>query len=279
MDSEYNGVARLDSPEDPLRGATMPEIDLSDLSTQWSNIFRAREAEGDAGAAARNALLLRYHEVVLRYLRAALRDEHAINHVCSNFSVRILEADRFLQTANPRRGRFRDYLKAVLRHMVTDYYREQQREHKQLEKLPRTDAENVESDSKQTEEDQRFLTCWRQELINWMWQELERVERRTGQPYAVLMRLQTQQPDLRSSQLAELLSVECQRPFTAAGVRQLLHRGRELVGDLLVAEVARSLQVDCGDPDGAARVEQELIELGLLFSYCKKALERCRAER
>lgn len=252
----------------------MNPTDLTELSTQWSNIFRAREAEGDAAAAARNALLLRYHEVVLRYLRSELRDEHAVNQVCSNFAVRVLEADRFLQAADPRRGRFRDYLKAVLRHMVSDYFREQQRERKQLEKLPRPDAENVESDAQGAEENQRFLSCWRQELINWMWEALERVERRTGQPYATLMRIQTQQPELHSGPLAELLSAECQRPFTAAGVRQLLHRGRELAGQLLVAEVARSLQVDAGDPEGGERVEQELIELGLLFSYCKKALQR-----
>jgi hypothetical protein len=62
-------------------------------------------------------------------------------------------------------------------------------------------------------------------------------------------------------------------------VRQLIHRGRELFGDLLVGEVARSLQVAPAEPAGADRVEEELIELGLLFSYCKAALERCRGRR
>jgi DNA-directed RNA polymerase specialized sigma24 family protein len=249
----------------------MDAINLTELSTQWSNIFRAREAEGDAAATARNALLLRYHEVVLRYLRTELRDEHAVHQVCSNFAVRILETDRFLQAADPRRGRFRDYLKVVLRHMIADHYRQQQRE-RNREKLTPFDHEIVESRPAQEEEDQNFLRCWRQELVNRMWEALEEVESRTGQPYAVLMRLQTRHPDVRSPQLAELLSAECQRPFTAVAVRQLLHRGRELVGELLVAEVAVSLQIDAGDPEGAARVEQEMIELEMLFSYCKKAL-------
>jgi hypothetical protein len=110
-------------------------------------------------------------------------------------------------------------------------------------------------------------------------QALEQVERRTGQPYATLLRLQTEHPELRSAQLAEQLSARLHRPFTAAGVRQLNHRGRELAGDLLVAEVARSLQVDPDDPEGAARVEQEMIDLGLLFSYCKQVLERRRSRR
>jgi RNA polymerase sigma factor (sigma-70 family) len=251
----------------------MNPINLTDLSTQWSNIFRAREAEGDAAAMARNALVMRYHEVVLRYLRSELRDEHAVHHLASNFAVRILETDRLLQAADPQRGRFRDYLKAVLRHMISDYYRHQQRERKREKPTP-FDREIAEPQRTQDEEDQRFLRCWRQELMNRMWEELERVEKRTDQPYAVMMRLQTRNPDLRSPQLAELLSAECQRPFTAVAVRQLLHRGRELVGELLVVEVARSLQVDAGNPEGAARVEQEMIELGMLFSYCKKALQR-----
>jgi DNA-directed RNA polymerase specialized sigma24 family protein len=254
----------------------MHETDLNDLSTQWTNVFRAQQAEGDAALEARNSLLLRYHHAILRYLRAALRDEDAVDQLCSNFAVRVLEADRFLQAANPQRGRFRDYLKAVLRHMIADYYRQQQRQNKQREPWTPAANEPVEAAPNREEENQRFLACWRQELVNWMWTALEQVQERTGQPYAALMRLQTRQPDLRSAQLAELLSAEGRRPFTAAGVRQLLHRGREVAGDLLVAEVARSLQVDAGDPEGAARVEQELIELGLLISYCKNALERCR---
>jgi hypothetical protein len=84
---------------------------------------------------------------------------------------------------------------------------------------------------------------------------------------------------VRSAQLAERLAARLGRPFTAAGVRQLVHRGRELFGDLLVGEVARSLQVDAATPEGANRVEEELIDLGLLFSYCKAALERCRQSR
>ena len=115
----------------------MEQADLANMATQWSVILRAAQEQGDAAAAARGALLLRYHEAVLRYLRAQLRDEHAAWQVYSNFAVRILQVDRFLQRADPGRGRFRDYLKTILRHMVSDYYREQHREHKHLEELAR----------------------------------------------------------------------------------------------------------------------------------------------
>jgi RNA polymerase sigma-70 factor (ECF subfamily) len=252
----------------------MDEFYLSDLTTRWSNVFRARQAEGDAAAAARHELLLRYHEAVLRYLRAELRDAQAADQVCSDFAVRVLEADRLLQRADPGRGRFRDYLKAVLRHMVADHYRQRELENRKRE--PFAPDEDKEPAACDPGEDERFLSCWRQELVNRAWEALAQAEKRLGQPYATLLRLQEEQPGLRSAELAEQLAARLGRPFTAAGVRQLVHRGREVFGDLLVGEVARSLQVDLTAPEGADRVEEELIELGLLFSYCKAALQRRR---
>jgi RNA polymerase sigma factor (sigma-70 family) len=254
----------------------MNQADLAQLSTHWSNIFRAREADGDAAMAARNALLLRYAEVVLRYLRAVLRDPQAVDQVCSNFALRVLESHRFLQNADPQRGRFRDYLKAVLQHMIADYYREQRRERKHREQLNWEENEPEDPSSQSGDEDQQFARYWREELVKWVWHQLEQRDKKTGQRYTVLLRLQMQQPKLRSAQLAEQMTAKLGRPFTAAGVRQLLHRGREIFGELLVAEVARSLQVDPGDPEGGERVEQELIDLSLLFSYTKNALQRCR---
>lgn len=255
----------------------MNQADLAQLSTHWSNIIRAREAEGDAAMAARNTLLLRYVEVVMRYLRAVLRDQNAVDHVCSNFALRVLESDRLLQNADPRRGRFRDYLKAVLQNMIADYYRQQRRERKQRENLNLEMQEPADAASPNSEEDQQFVRYWREELVKWVWHQLEQRDKKTGQRYSVLLRLQMQQPQLRSAQLAEEMSAKMDKPYTAAAVRQLLHRGREVFGELVVAEVARSLQVDPSDPEGYERVEQELIDLGLLFSYCKTALERCRS--
>jgi hypothetical protein len=105
---------------------------------------------------------------------------------------------------------------------------------------------------------------------------LEEAEKKSSQPYASLLRLQEQHPGVRSAQAAELLSAQLGRPFTAEGIRQLTHRGRGLFGEMLVLEAARSLQIDLGDPESADRVEEELIDLGLLLSYCKIALDRYR---
>jgi RNA polymerase sigma factor (sigma-70 family) len=255
----------------------MSEANLADMATQWSKVLRAGQAQGDTAVEARNELLLRYHEAVLRYLRAELRDDNAADAVYSNFALRVLEADRLLQRADPGRGRFRDYLKTVLKHMVADLYRQRQRENRKRNPFtPEHDCAQATETPPLDEEDQRFLRCWRQELINKTWEALTQAEKRTGQPHATLLRLQEEQPDLRSAQLAEVLSQRLGKPFTAAGIRKLVQRGRELFGDLLVSEVARSLEVNPADPAGADRVEAELIDLGMLFSYCKAALERCR---
>ena len=81
-----------------------------------------------------------------------------------------------------------------------------------------------------------------------------------------MLRCKTDHPDLRSAQLAEELSARLNKPMTAEGARQLLHRARRHFADLLVDEVAHSLHTD--DP---GQVAEELIELGLM-SYCRSAV-------
>jgi RNA polymerase sigma-70 factor (ECF subfamily) len=68
--------------------------------------------------------------------------------------------------------------------------------------------------------------------------------------------------------MAEQLGARLGRPVTSAGGRQTLHRARAKFADLLVAEVARSLETSAPD-----RIEQELLDLDLL-RYCKPALSR-----
>lgn len=156
---------------------------LADMPTHWSHIFQAQETRGDA---ARNDLLVRYHEAVLRYLRAELRDEHAAGQLFSDFAVRVLETDNFLKRADPDRGRFRDYLKAVLRRMVIDHYRARGRDQKRHAPLaPEGSHEPAAEPDATPEEDVRFTECWRQELINQAWKALEQTERQTGQPYSM----------------------------------------------------------------------------------------------
>jgi hypothetical protein len=82
------------------------------------------------------------------------------------------------------------------------------------------------------------------------------------------MRLRVDRPEAASAELAELLGARHGRTYTAAGVRQLLHRARERFSELLLDDVRRSLE-------GAAmeRVQEELAELRLL-KYCQDVIEK-----
>jgi RNA polymerase sigma-70 factor (ECF subfamily) len=116
--------------------------------------------------------------------------------------------------------------------------------------------------------DQEFLERWREELLAHAWEALAEVERQSGQPYHAVLSSKVEQRQVRSAELAVRLSAERGRPFTEDGIRQVLHRARKKFAELLVAEVARSLQT--AEPEA---LERELVELGLL-DYCRSALPR-----
>jgi RNA polymerase sigma-70 factor (ECF subfamily) len=229
---------------------------LASISTQWTKLFAAHQDQGDAAAAAQRELLLRYYGAVYRYLLGTLRDPAAAEELAQEFAVRFLRGD--FKRADPQRGRFRDFLKAALRHLAHDHWR---RQDKAPVPLPSDGAEPAEPDDALG---QPFLDRWREELLAQAWAALAEVERQGGQPYHAVLRGKVD--GVRSAQLAARLSAERGKPFTEDGVRQVLHRARKKFAELLVDEVGRSLQTS--DPEA---LERELIELGLL-DYCRSAL-------
>jgi RNA polymerase sigma-70 factor (ECF subfamily) len=228
---------------------------LASISTQWTKLFAAHQDHGGATAAARRELLLRYYAAVYRYLLGTLRDPAAAEELTQEFAVRFLRGD--FKRADPQRGRFRDFLKSALRHLAHDYWR---RQDKAPVPLPSDAPEPADADVV----DQPFLDRWREELLAQAWAALAEVERQGGQPYHAVLRGKVE--GVRSVQLAARLRAEWGKSFTEDGVRQVLHRARKKFAELLVDEVARSLQT--AKPEA---VERELIELGLL-DYCRSAL-------
>jgi RNA polymerase sigma-70 factor (ECF subfamily) len=235
---------------------------LNSISTQWTKLFAAHEDRGDAATAAQKELLLRYYGAVYRYLLGTLRDPAAAEEVTQEFAVRFLRGN--FCRADPRRGRFRDFLKTAVRNLAVDYWRK-----KALAPLPLGSAEPVLADPVAGEDlDASFLARWREALLGRAWEELARVQQESGQPYYTVLRLKAANPKVRSVQLAEQLQTQLGKPVSADGLRQLVHRAREKFAELLVREVASSLQ--SSEPE---KLEQELIELDLL-SYCRSALRR-----
>jgi RNA polymerase sigma-70 factor (ECF subfamily) len=228
---------------------------LTSISTQWTKLFAAHQDQGDAATAAQKELLLRYYGAVYRYLLGTLRDPAAAEELTQDFAVRFLRGD--FRRADPQRGRFRDFVKTALRHLARDHWRKQGRA---PVPLPSDGPEPADADAP----DQPFLDRWREELLAQAWAALAEVERQGGQPYHAVLRGKVE--GARSAQLAARLSAEWGKPFTEDGVRQVLHRARQKFAELLVEEVARSLQTS--EPEA---LERELIELGLL-DYCRSAL-------
>jgi RNA polymerase sigma-70 factor (ECF subfamily) len=225
-------------------------------------------AHGDGPAeevrAAQDQLMARYRNVVHRYLLGALRDAHATDELAQEFALRFVRGD--LKGADPARGRFRDFLKGVLFHLIGDYHRRRKRDAQPLpdEHDPAAPADEP------VWSDQQFVESWRNELLNRAWKGLAQIEQQTGQPFHSVLQMRSRNVDLRSTDLAVELSQQLKKPVTSEWVRQNLHRAREKFAEILVDEVAQTL-VNPTLQD----LELELIDVGL-HEYCRPALDQLR---
>jgi RNA polymerase sigma-70 factor (ECF subfamily) len=241
----------------------IPDARLSRLATLWTLVGQAHQGKTDTLQTARQRLLDYYGGAVRRYLLASLKDPDAADDLFQEFAVRILRGD--LGGADPERGRFRNFVKGVLFHMIANYHKRERGKFRQMDpNLPEPAVQPATT----LDSDREFLTSWRDELLARSWAGLAAVEQETGQPFHTVLRFRADHPDLPSPRLAEELSTQLQRPFTAAGVRQTLHRARDKFADLLLDAVAQSLT----EPD-PEQLQQELLDLGLL-DYCRTALQR-----
>jgi RNA polymerase sigma-70 factor (ECF subfamily) len=235
---------------------------LSLIPTLWSLVCQAHHGPAEAASCARQRLLERYGGAVHRYLRRLLGDADAADEVFQEFALQLLQGD--LRGANPERGRFRNFVKGTLVHLVADF-RKQRR--KWPGPLP-ADAAALAADPADMESERQFVESWCDELLARAWAGLAEIDARTGQHLYAVLRFRADNPEMRSPQLAKQLAARLGKPFTAVGVRQTLHRARERFADLLLDEVSHSLE-----NTGAEQLEEELVELGLL-EYCRPALER-----
>src|SRR5262249_46041323 len=152
---------------------------------------------------------------VHRYLLGALRDEEAADELFQEFALRFLSGDFRRVTAS--RGRFRDYVRTVLIHLVTDRHRARQRDGRSLP--PDVAAPESPPDSNGDDE-KTFIDSWRVELMNHAWAALQ-----SGQPsqYKVLL-FHVNNPNVESAQAAAELSAQTGKTITATNMRVTLHR-------------------------------------------------------
>ncbi|MFO0965597.1 MAG: sigma factor [Gemmataceae bacterium] len=245
----------------------MQDTRLSQIQTCWQEV---RCAQGDASRTAfmeaRWSLLERYGNAASRYLLGAMRDADQAQDMAQEFAVLFLQGA--CDGADPYKGRFRDYLKGVLRNLVRQHYRKQQRLPHAVDPHDQEVAVNAEPGD---DLDHTFLACWREELLGRTWTGLEQHERASGQPYHTVLRLRAEQPDAASEDLARMLSQRLSREVNAPACRKMLQRAREKFGDLLLHELKGSLS----DPSDE-NVRQELIDLDL-YKYCGSLLDDKKA--
>jgi RNA polymerase sigma-70 factor (ECF subfamily) len=235
---------------------------LSLIPTLWSLVHRAHHGPAEAAHSARRQLLERYGGAVQRYLRKLLHDPDAAQEVFQEFALQLVHGD--LRGADPQRGRFRNFVKGTLFHLVADYHK---RQREWPGPLPANGAA-LAANPEEGEPDRLFVESWCEELLARAWAALAEVEATTGQPFYAVLRFRADHPEMRSPQLAQALTARLGRPFTAAGVRQTLHRARQKFADHLLDEVTHALEHPT-----AEQLEEELVAVGLI-DYCKPALER-----
>jgi RNA polymerase sigma factor (sigma-70 family) len=244
------------------------DLHISRIPTAWTMV---RDAHRDHTAVqvAQQQLLDRYGGAVRRYALSALRSEDAADDVLQEFSLKFLRGD--FANANPERGRFRAFVKTIVYRLIVDYQRRNKK--RALEGAMHSNiAEPEVDDSDPSGDDLLFQTSWRDELLGRCWQRLADDERKSGKPYHTVLRYRVDHPDLRSPELAAGLSKQLGKEINAGAVRVLLHRSRELFGEMLLDEVAESLTSNSLDD-----AEQELIDLEL-HEYCRPALEKRREQ-
>jgi RNA polymerase sigma-70 factor (ECF subfamily) len=238
-----------------------PQQRLSQISTLWTLFQQAHAGSPEQARAACQALLARYGGAVQRYLAGALRDADAAADLAQEFALRFVRGD--FHRADAQRGRFRDYLKAVLGHLIADHLRQRQKWPVPLAPEAPEPAAALQSDA---DADAAFLASWREELLEGTWKALHE----TKPAFHAVLRLRIEQPDLSSAQAAVQLSAQLGEPCNAAWVRKTLQRAHDKYADLLLEEVVQSLPVVT-----AETLRQELQDLDLL-KYCQTALERWR---
>lgn len=243
------------TPTDPQR--------LEQINTLWSVVRQAHLDAGEQAHAARRALLERYGGAIRRYLLGALRDEEAANDLAQDFAYRFLHGD--LRGADPSRGRFRDFVKGVLFHLVADHHARRKRAPTTLSAAP---AEPGADCALAAQRDEEYRTAWRDELLARAWVALRHHEAEHGRPFFTVLKFKVDHPQMRSEEMAQRLSAAQGKELTAAGVRKTLERARDQFADLLLEEIAQGV-----DPPTRERLEEELGELELL-GQCQAALDR-----
>jgi RNA polymerase sigma factor (sigma-70 family) len=227
---------------------------IDEIATQWSLLRLAHQSSIRVAGPARNALVLRYSRAIRGYIGAMVKDVEDADELAQDVVVRLLRGD--FARADPERGRFRDMLKVAVRNVALTYWTRKGRHAKvdlDVGQLPET-----EGDQSQLEEE--WNAAWQRSILDMTWAAMEDYARTHPQSLSwTLLRLRADHPDDDLTELAARFAQQTGKSLRPPALRQQLRRARLRFAELLIEEVAKSL-----DDPSPERVEEELIETGLM---------------
>lgn len=212
---------------------------LEQISTRWTCVNDPSQ------------FVLRYAPAIRSYLGALIKNQHDAEEAAQDFLLRAVR--RGFHTADPDRGRFRDYLKAAVRHAAFKHLRRRQ-------SVSLSDLENAAVDRAVELADQDWDTDWQRCVLGRVWRGLERHQaEHAGNLCHTVLRLAVDSPEEDSTTLAGRAAALSGQPLRADAYRKQLSRARRLFAELLLDEIKQTIE----NPT-PARIEEELIELGLM---------------
>jgi hypothetical protein len=197
--------------------------------------------------------VMRYASAVRRYVGALVKNTHDSEDVVQEFLLKTVR-----QPFTPeqiKRGRFRDYLKAILRNATISHFRRASNRPTSATELCASIAADVADTA-----DREWLEEWRGCLLRRAWQALELHENAAPEGIAyTALRLAADHPEESSESLAARASAISGRSVGAVAFRKQLSRARRHFAQMIVDEVRQTLE-----NDRAEYVMDELCDLGLV---------------
>lgn len=241
-----------------------------DHRTDWTLVLDARHSPAvhPAARAAQERLLRQYEPAIRCYLLAGVRDPDAVHELFQILALRLAEGR--LANVDPSRGRFRHYLKTILRNIISDHHQARGRRPHSLDAVT---IEPASDDGSFVLPDEAILNeSYRQAVLRKTWEDLRQYEERSGQPYWTLLSFVAKNPDLRPMypEIVRRFGDRIAYRDKDQGARKLVHRARAEFATLLLEGLSQTL----AEPTLPA-IEEELIELRLR-KYVEKELRRRR---
>jgi len=227
---------------DQTSGASAPKSSLDQITTRWASLKDPVQ------------FLLLYGPAIGKYLVTIIKNPHDADEVAQDILARFLQEG--FARASPDRGRFRDYLKVSVRNAAMSRLRK-----KHAVALPEAAMQQLADPEEGLEAVERaWLAEWQRCILDKAWRGLDQHERRSpGNLFHTVLRISADHADEDSKQLAECVAKQIGRPLTPEAFRKQLSRARHHFAQLLVDEVAQTLENPTPE-----QVEDELIEVGLL---------------